>query len=325
MSQDMVVMFEGTIYEEGYGWVAQKVMRDKELSTQAKAIYAYICSLAGNPTNIGNRQAFPSVSLMKSELGIRSQDTFYKHMNQLKKKGYLIVEQEKGEKGRFKRNIYKIVAQPKPQPVENNTENTTNKPSPKKSTTVPKSNFSTTDKPTTENWNTNSNSFNSNSFNKDLDTKDTKLVNHNDDKIKQQEKYIEDAFYQNSDLIPERLAELLKTFSQTTEDAEIFYNIILTAKKNVERKYDIARIHLEDEPELLHEIIHTFSRSIRKIKQGKIDTNPRGYLYKSIHSCIETEFSDRIRFSNQKDSPIYQLSKSVWDEEDDTLDKIGIY
>lgn len=165
MAQDAVVMFEGTIYEEGYGWVAQKVMRDAELSVQAKAIYSYICSMAGNPTDIDNRKAFPSVSLMKHELGIKSDDTFYKHMKKLKDKGYLKVEQEKSESGKFKRNIYKVVAVPKsdekkPEPKEK-------EPYPKKSSTVkPYPNFSSTEKPSTEKWGTNRNSITRNSFNK---------------------------------------------------------------------------------------------------------------------------------------------------------------
>ena len=156
MPNDAVVMFEGTIYEDGYGWVAQKVMRDPDLKPQAKAIYAYICSMAGNPTDIDNRKAFPSVSLMKKELGIKSQDTFYKYINQLKDKGYLYVEQEKDESGKFKRNIYKIIAVPKE-----------DLPQSKKSTTVnlPQSKFSTSEKSTSEKWNTNRNSINSNSFN----------------------------------------------------------------------------------------------------------------------------------------------------------------
>lgn len=168
-TNDKVIMFEGTIYENGYGWVAQKVMRDRDLSPQAKAIYSYICSFAGNPTDINDRQAFPSISLMKAELGIKSQDTFYKHMNALKEKGYLVVEQEKDDLGKFKRNIYKIIAVPTPSEEAK-------KPQSKKSTTGnPQSNFSTTDNPTTDNWNTNSNRFNSNRFNKDDDDKKKRL------------------------------------------------------------------------------------------------------------------------------------------------------
>ena len=42
-----VIQFEGTIYENGYGLLAQKVMRDKDLPKQSKLIYAYMCSFAG--------------------------------------------------------------------------------------------------------------------------------------------------------------------------------------------------------------------------------------------------------------------------------------
>ena len=47
----------GTIYENGYGLIAQKVMRDKDLSPVAKSIYAYICSFAGADKD-GERSTF---------------------------------------------------------------------------------------------------------------------------------------------------------------------------------------------------------------------------------------------------------------------------
>ena len=50
---------ENSIYKNGYGIVAKFVMRDKNLSVEAKAIYAYICSFAGSGTT-----AFPSAELM---------------------------------------------------------------------------------------------------------------------------------------------------------------------------------------------------------------------------------------------------------------------
>ncbi|RGY62742.1 helix-turn-helix domain-containing protein, partial [Fusobacterium ulcerans] len=43
------------IYEEGYGVVAKKVMRDKTLNILSKAVYAYICSYTGK-----GKDAFPS-------------------------------------------------------------------------------------------------------------------------------------------------------------------------------------------------------------------------------------------------------------------------
>ncbi|GAB4074577.1 hypothetical protein GCM10028778_20800 [Barrientosiimonas marina] len=171
MAQDAVVMFEGTIYENGYGWVAQKVMRDSKISIQAKAIYSYICSLAGNPTDIDGRKAFPSISLMKYELGIKSQDTFYKYMNQLKDKGYLKIEHEKDDKGKFERNIYKVIAVPNP--PEKNDQKAKKDPYPKNWTTdYPKSNFSTSDNPTTDNWTTNRNRINRNRITNDDENKE---------------------------------------------------------------------------------------------------------------------------------------------------------
>jgi hypothetical protein len=141
---DIVIQFKGTIYENGYGQVAQKVMRDKDLSTVAKAIYAYLCSFAGgNP--LDDRIAFPGVKLMMAELNIKSEDTYYKHRKQLIDKGYIEVEQEKDKDGKFKRNIYSIVAVP----VEKKEE----EPHPKKSGTEPSPNFSST-----ENQDTNINS-----------------------------------------------------------------------------------------------------------------------------------------------------------------------
>ena len=53
------------IYEEGYGVVAKKVMRDKTLNILSKAVYAYICSYTGK-----GKDAFPSQNLICRDLGI---------------------------------------------------------------------------------------------------------------------------------------------------------------------------------------------------------------------------------------------------------------
>lgn len=89
------------IFEEGYGIIAKKVMRDKALNVIAKSIYSYICSYSGK----GN-DAFPSQKLICSDLDI-SKDTLVKYTNQLKERGYITVKQEK-EKGKFARNVYTI-------------------------------------------------------------------------------------------------------------------------------------------------------------------------------------------------------------------------
>lgn len=108
MPEDKLIQFKGTIYENGYGLIAKKVMKDSSLSLSSKAIYSYLCSYAGNESS-----AFPSVKLIKHELGI-SKDTFYKYIKELINKGYIIITQERGEKGKFSHNVYSIEVSPSP-------------------------------------------------------------------------------------------------------------------------------------------------------------------------------------------------------------------
>ena len=65
------------IMSQGHGVLAKKVMRDKRLSIEAKAIYSYMVTFAGS----GNSD-LPSVELQLIELGI-SKSTYYKHRKQL--------------------------------------------------------------------------------------------------------------------------------------------------------------------------------------------------------------------------------------------------
>jgi len=106
---DIVVQFRGTIYENGYGQLAQKVMRDKSIHAVSKAIYAYLVSFAGQ-----DGTAFPSVQLMMEELGIKSEDTFYKYRKQLVSAGYITIEQQQRSKGQFYNNVYIIEMAPYP-------------------------------------------------------------------------------------------------------------------------------------------------------------------------------------------------------------------
>lgn len=151
---DAVIQFEGTIYEDGYGLLAQKVMRDKKLHKNAKLIYAYMCSFAGMKKD-GERTAFPSVSLQCDELGM-SEDTYYKYRKQLIEYGYIKIKKQRKEGAKFDNNLYSIVAVP----VEEN-------PYPKKSGMEPYPKNPSTVKPCTENSGTNINSFNINSFKKE--------------------------------------------------------------------------------------------------------------------------------------------------------------
>lgn len=75
----------------------------------------------------------------------------------------------------------------------------------------------------------------------DLDTVDTQsdltknISNLNSSKTKKQEmkeKYMSEGFYGNYDLIPKEISDMLQALTQTTDEAEKFYNIILTAKNH---------------------------------------------------------------------------------------------
>lgn len=161
---DSVIQFEGTIYENGYGLLAQKVMRDKSLPKQSKLIYAYMCSFAGVGKN-GERTAFPSISLQCSELGM-TEDTYFKWRKPLLDKGYIKITKKRQEGAKFDNNVYSIMAVPLPVETKENADLPESEPYPKKSGTdgQPYPNFSSTEKPGTEKQGTNNNSSIINSF-----------------------------------------------------------------------------------------------------------------------------------------------------------------
>ena len=93
------------IMSQGYGVLAKKVMRDKRLSIEAKAIYSYMVTFAGS----GN-SAFPSVELQLIELGI-SKSRYYKHRKQLEDLGLITIKQTreyKDGKNIASKNIYTL-------------------------------------------------------------------------------------------------------------------------------------------------------------------------------------------------------------------------
>lgn len=98
---DKLSFKKNSIYEEGYGIVPKKPMRDKRLSPEAKAIYAYICSFAG----AGN-SAFPGADLMMAELQM-SEKRFYKHRKLLIEYGYIEIVKNRRE-NRRDNNTYLI-------------------------------------------------------------------------------------------------------------------------------------------------------------------------------------------------------------------------
>ena len=62
---------------KGFGILPKYVMLDDSLSIEAKSIYAYLCSYAGNGST-----SFPSRDTILRELGI-GKDAYYNHFRQL--------------------------------------------------------------------------------------------------------------------------------------------------------------------------------------------------------------------------------------------------
>ena len=89
-------------YDTGYGILHKSVMLDTELSLQAKAVFAYLVTYAGN-----GDVAFPSRELMCYHLNINNH-TLGKYLKELKEKGYIKVEQVK-EDGKFSHNVYTLI------------------------------------------------------------------------------------------------------------------------------------------------------------------------------------------------------------------------
>lgn len=86
----------------GYGIVSKRAMQDHRLSIKAKALYAYLCSYAGNTT-----VAFPSVGLACRDLGI-AKTSYYKYRDELVKAGYIVIQRQWGDREQFKNNLYYI-------------------------------------------------------------------------------------------------------------------------------------------------------------------------------------------------------------------------
>lgn len=100
MSNDQLKV-EG-ILSKGYGLSPKLIMKDKRLTIEAKAIYAYMASYAGN-----GQTAFPSMSLMQEDLDI-TEKRLRKHRDLLVDAGYLEIVRERNEKGHLGKNVYTL-------------------------------------------------------------------------------------------------------------------------------------------------------------------------------------------------------------------------
>mgnify|MGYP000117607350 CR=1 FL=1 len=104
MKKDFLKHPEGSIFADGYGIIPKMVMQDPELHIEAKAIYAYLCSFAGQGDT-----AFPSVKKMCRDLGI-SKDRYYKYIKELVDRGYIRKQQSIWKNsGQFTNNDYFFV------------------------------------------------------------------------------------------------------------------------------------------------------------------------------------------------------------------------
>ena len=97
------ILFEKTSLQSyGYGVVSQLPMKDRELSIQAKGVYAYLVSCAGN-----DKQTYPTKDKMCYDLDIRKVDTLTKYIKQIQARGYIKIVKTKRDNLKYK-NVYLI-------------------------------------------------------------------------------------------------------------------------------------------------------------------------------------------------------------------------
>ena len=97
------ILFEKTSLQSyGYGIVSQLPMKDREMSIQAKGVYAYLVSCAGN-----DKQTYPTKEKMCYDLGIKKVDTLSKYTKQIQARGYIKIVKTKRDNLKYK-NVYLI-------------------------------------------------------------------------------------------------------------------------------------------------------------------------------------------------------------------------
>jgi DNA replication protein DnaD len=151
------------VQDFGFGIIPKHIMKNPNISIQAKGIYAYLCSYAGNKDT-----AFPSVKLITHELSM-SKDTFYKYLNELKDTGYIEVSKER-TKGRFSKNIYKLL--PCPKSSDTTLSDTVSSDTTLSDTVSSDTNINSTNINSINNNSTNKNNYNKDSSNSEEDKKE---------------------------------------------------------------------------------------------------------------------------------------------------------
>ena len=145
MSEDKIKL-QG-IMSEGYGVIPKKVMKDKTLTIEAKAIYAFMASYSGN----GNT-SYPSVEYITDFLDI-SRHRFNRHRKLLEEKGYISVSQERKKGSKFTHNVYTLEF-------------------------IPQVQFTTSEKRTSEKRTSGNNTTNNNTINNNTINNNTDNIDH---------------------------------------------------------------------------------------------------------------------------------------------------
>ena len=99
---DQILFEETSLQSYGYGIISQLPMKDRELSIQAKGVYAYLVSCAGN-----DKQTYPTKDKMCYDLDIRKVDTLTKYIKQIQARGYIKIVKTKRDNLKYK-NVYLI-------------------------------------------------------------------------------------------------------------------------------------------------------------------------------------------------------------------------
>ena len=90
----------------GYGLVFKRVMKDRNISIEAKALYSYLSAYAG-----ADESSFPSVELIKHELNIGKQ-RYQRARRELENAGYLQVDRKQNG-NIYGSNLYTLFHNPR--------------------------------------------------------------------------------------------------------------------------------------------------------------------------------------------------------------------
>lgn len=90
------------VFSMGEGIIPRMVMSDRNLTVEAKTIYAYFATCIG-----AGDTSFPSVGEICKDLNM-GEDRFRKHQKNLVERGYLTIRKDPSANGRYSTNVYVI-------------------------------------------------------------------------------------------------------------------------------------------------------------------------------------------------------------------------